>query len=198
MLNPMFVLVTVPIGLVTSASYVRGMMRGQTRPNLVTWLLWTLIPLVTLAAQLADGVGWQSLLTFAAALEASIVVMAVLVRPKAVWRIGVLDLLCGSLSGIGVALWAAFRIGDLAIALSITADGLAACPTIAKASSHPDTEDPVAFGLATLAGAVTLLTVNRWTLSEAGFPIYATLVCGLIFGLTLVGRALRRFRERSM
>jgi len=74
-------------------------------------------------------------------------------------------------------------VGNIAIAFSIIADGLAAIPTIVKAYKYPDTEMAWPW-IATAFGVVlTLFTLTELTFANSGFIIYILLVNTLIFGL---------------
>ena len=44
--------------LLAALVYIRSMFKGQTKPNKITWLMWTIAPLVATAASISNGVGW--------------------------------------------------------------------------------------------------------------------------------------------
>ena len=77
-------------------------------------------------------------------------------------------------------LWAITDSAVVAIILSIAADALAAIPTVRKAITHPDSEHPLFFALVSLGGALTLLTIQRWTVADWAFPLYIFLFPGLL------------------
>jgi hypothetical protein len=47
-----------------TAVYLRDTLRGTTKPNRVTWLLWAVAPLLAAAVELSEGVGLRALPTF--------------------------------------------------------------------------------------------------------------------------------------
>ncbi len=108
--------------------------------------------------------------------------IASLVNKKAYWEITKFDLVCGGLSILALILWGITRTGNIAIALSIMADGLAAVPTVIKAYRRPDTENS-SFIFGAISAAITLLTIQNWTFAQYGFPIYILLICTLLFTL---------------
>ncbi|MEK9178462.1 MAG: hypothetical protein AAB801_01630, partial [Patescibacteria group bacterium] len=64
MLNENFVYVGLFIASLGNIVYLIQTLRGKVQPNRVTWFLWALAPLIAFAAQIKQGVGVQSLLTF--------------------------------------------------------------------------------------------------------------------------------------
>ena len=137
MLDERFVYLTLLLNLTATAHYIAMIRHGQVRPNRASWLLWALAPAVVLAAELDQGVGLRTVLTFGIALGPLLVVIASYTTPTAYWKVGALDWACGGLSGLALMLWAVTESAAVAIILSIAADALAAIPTIRKAVTHP-------------------------------------------------------------
>lgn len=183
MINENFVYLGVAIGFAGNLTYVIDTLKGKTRPNRVSWFMWTLAPLVAFAAQLSEGVGIQSLLTFMAGFCPLLVLLASFADRKAVWKLTSFDLLCGALSLLGLALWFVTRHATIAIAFSIAADALAAAPTIRKSYTNPESEGWVNYAAAAVATGLTLLTIDNWTFAVYGFPLYLLIVCLIISSL---------------
>ncbi len=180
MLDERFVYLTLLLNLTATAHYIAMIRHGQVRPNRASWLLWALAPAVVLAAELDQGVGLRTVLTFGIALGPLLVVIASYTTPAAYWKVGALDWACGGLSGLALMLWAVTESAAVAIILSIAADALAAIPTIRKAVTHPHSEHPLFFVLVSLGGALTLLTIQRWTFADWAFPLYILLFPGFL------------------
>ena len=177
MISDKFVIVGAVISLLGTSTYIRDTLKGKTRPNRISWLMWTLAPLVAFAAELSKGVGLQSLMTFAAGFSPLLVLVASFVNRKSVWKLTSFDVTCGVLSFLGLLLWAVTREGNIAIVFSILADGLAAVPTVVKSYSHPDSENWIAFASAAVSAALTLLSIDNWTFANYGFPLYILAIC---------------------
>lgn len=183
MLHPNFVIVGTLIGAVGSIAYLIDTLRGKVRPNRVSFLLWSIAPLIAFAAQIKQGVGLESLMTFSTGFLPFTISVASFVNKNAEWKLTRFDLICGFLSIVGLILWLITRVGNVAIFFSIVADGLAAVPTIVKAYKYPDTELAWPW-LATVFGVIlTLLTLDRLTFANSGFIIYILIVDALIFAL---------------
>jgi len=183
MLNQNFVIIGALIGAVGSVAYLVDTVKGKVKPNRVSFLLWSIAPLIAFAAQIEQGVGLESLMTFSTGFLPLTTFIASFVNKKAEWKITKFDLGCGVLSILGLILWLVTKVGNIAITFSILADALAAIPTLVKAYRYPDTELAWPW-IATVFGVIlTLLTLNRLTFANSGFIIYILIVNTLIFSL---------------
>jgi len=183
MINQNFVIVGALIGAAGAAAYLLDVLKGKIRPNRVSFLLWSIAPFIAFAAQIKQGVGLESLMTFSTGFMPILTFSASFVNKKAEWKVTRFDLACGFLSIAGLILWLITKVGNIAIFFSIVSDGLAAVPTIVKSYKYPDTELAWPW-LATAFGVVlTLLTIKGLTFANSGFIVYILLVNTLIFGL---------------
>jgi len=172
------VLWAIPVlSLIGSGRYVFQVLKGKTKPNRVTWILWALAPLIAFAAEIHEGVGLQSVVTFMAGFSPLLIVIASFISARAVWKLTGFDIVCGALSLLGLILWLLTRHSDIAIAFSIAADGLAGLPTLVKSYKEPETESYLVFLLASVSSALTLLTIDHWTFANYGFPLYLLVIC---------------------
>jgi len=183
MLHSNFVIIGTLIGAVGSLAYLIDTVKGKVKPNRVSFLLWSIAPFIAFAAQIKQGVGIESLMTFSTGFLPLTTFIASFVNKKAEWKLTRFDLICGFLSIVGLILWLITQVGNVAIFFSIIADGLAAVPTLVKAYKYPDTEIAWPW-LATAFGVVlTLFTISQWTFANSGFIIYIFIVNTLIFSL---------------
>lgn len=195
MIDPRFAILGAVIILTGNAAYARDTVRGNTQPNRVSWTMWALAPMIAFAAEVAQGVGLNAVLTLAVGLGPLMVVVASFMDPKAYARVTPFDAGCGVLSLAALGAWAATGRGNVAILLSVLADFLAAIPTIRKAYLHPETEHAAAFLAGVAGAAITLLTIKPedWGFASVAFPAYILLDSALIASLILIprGRAVR-------
>jgi hypothetical protein len=183
MLHRDFIVLGTLIGASGAVAYLIDTLRGKVKPNRVSYVLWSIAPLIAFYAQIQQGVGLESLMTFSTGFLPLTVFIASFVNKKAEWKLTRFDLLCGILSLLGLALWMITKEGNIAIFFSIVADGLAAVPTIVKAYKYPDTELAWPW-IATVVGVIiTLLTLSTFTFANSGFIIYILVVDLLIFVL---------------
>lgn len=64
MLSENFIFVGLAIGFVGVSSYFVATLKGQVQPNRLSWLIMGIAPLTAFAAELSEGVGLRSLMTF--------------------------------------------------------------------------------------------------------------------------------------
>jgi len=158
--------------LLAASVYIRSMFRGQTKPNRITWLMWTIAPLVATAASVSSGVSWAVVPVFMSGFTPLIVFVASFFNKKAYWKLSMFDYACGILSGLAIVLWLLTRNPNLAIIFAIISDALAAVPTLAKAWRDPETESAWPFIIGTFSPLASFLAASTWTFSELAFPTY--------------------------
>jgi hypothetical protein len=183
MLNINFVFLGAALNLIGSTSYVIDTLKGKTQPNRITWLLWALAPLIAFFAELGQGIGLRSLMTFMVGFGPLMVFTASLINRKAYWHISRLDYVCGALSLLALVLWALTKSSSVAIIFSILSDALAALPTVIKSYREPESENYSVFLFGAISASITLLTINRWSFANYGFPGYILLICLVLFVL---------------
>lgn len=181
MINENFIYLGALISFVGGLSYLRATLKGEAKPNRVTWFMWALAPLIAFFATIQQGVGLQSLLTFMVGFNPLLIFLASFVNKKAFWDITKLDIVCGVLSIGGLVLWLITGTGNLAIFFAIIADLLAGIPTIIKSFKNPETESPYVFLGGGTASLITLLTITVWRFEYYAFPLYIFLICALLF-----------------
>ena len=173
------------IGALGTAVYLRDTLRGTTKPNRVTWLLWAVAPLLAAAVEFDEGVGLRALPTFMIGFMPLLVFAASFANRSSVWAIRRFDYACGAVSVVGTVVWLVTRNGVLAISAAIVADFMAGIPTVRKSWTHPETETVHTYVGALISMAVVLFTIEDWTFDVAAFPIF--IVCMASVMVVLVG-----------
>ncbi len=183
MLHPNFVIVGTIIGSIGGVSYLIYTLQGKVKPNRVTYFLWSLAPLIAFAAQLKEGVGIQSLLTFSVGILPLLTLIASFLNKQSEWKITKFDVVCGALSIAGLLLWLVTQVGNIAIIFSLLTEALAALPTIVKSYKFPETESDWTYFMGAISGLLTLLTIDTWNFAHYAFPLYILLVSLIISSL---------------
>lgn len=191
MLDERFVILGAAAALGGTGHYVWATLVGRAQPNRVTWGCWSAAPLIAFAAEVHEGVGLRSLMTFVVGVGPLFIFAASFVNPQSYWRLGPFDLACGVLSIAALVGWALTRSGVVAILLAILADFVAGVPTIVKTWRAPESEAPLIFVLSIVNAGLALLTVDEWTTANVAFPLLI-----MATGTTLTAIAfVRRPRE---
>jgi len=168
------------IAFIGAIGYVRDTLRGDTKPNRMTWFLWTLAPFIGTAAAVVDGVGWAVLPVFMAGFGPFMVFVASFVNKNAYWKLDKFDYGCGFLSIMALVLWALTNEPLVAIFLAIVADAFAAIPTLVKAWQHPETESANIFAASFFAALTSFAAIQYWSMAEYAFPAYLVAIKALL------------------
>src|SRR3989344_6305156 len=95
MLDERFVILGAFINFLGAMSYIISTLKGHTKPNRVTWLLWAAAPMLAFSAQIKQGVGIISLTTFMAGFNPMLILLASFVNKKSEWKITKFDMAFG-------------------------------------------------------------------------------------------------------
>jgi hypothetical protein len=166
------VLVGAAFSLYSCFSYIQDIRHGTTRPNRVSWLLWSIAPLIGTVAALASGVTWAALPVFMSGFGPLLVFLYSLGNRNSYWQLGLFDYLCGACSLLALVLWGVTRHPEVAILLAIVSDALALLPTLVKAWREPKTESALAYFAGVCSALTSFAAVSAWEFAQIGFPIY--------------------------
>jgi hypothetical protein len=166
------VLIAASATLVAALAYIRSMFKGETKPNRVTWLMWTIAPLAATFAAFSSGVTWAAVPVFMSALSPCLILLASFLNKRAYWKLSAFDYACGALSALALVLWYVTQNPNVAIVFAIISDALAAIPTIRKAWRNPQTEFRWPFVVGVFSPLTSFLVATNLAFSEIAFPAY--------------------------
>jgi hypothetical protein len=195
-LDPHFVFVGAAIGLSGTVLYARDTFRGVTQPNRVTWVMWTIAPMLAFVDEVRQGVGLQSVMTFVIGFGPLVVLVASFANPNSVWKIGPFDVACGVASVTGLVIWLVTSNGTVALVAFMAADGLAGLPTVVKSYRAPETESVNTYLTSMINAVLTLATVTMWSTAYVAFPIQIMIFNAVLIAL-IAGRLGPRFRHEE-
>ena len=182
--------------LLAAVVYIRSMFVGGTKPNRVSWLMWSIAPWIATAAALSNGVGWAVLPVFMAGFSPFLIFTSSFFTKKAYWHLSTFDYVCGSLSGFALIMWWLTKDPNVAIVFAIASDALASMPTLTKAWTKPETESVWPFIIGVFGASSSLAVATLWTFSEYAFPSYLVIVNLMVF-LALYNRKLIPLLKKS-
>jgi len=157
-------------------SYIKDTLLGETKPNKISWLLWSVAPLIATFAALSDGVRWAVLPTFMAGFGPLLVFIASFMNKNAYWELSKFDYICGICSVLALILWGVTKEPVVAIVFSIASDGFAAVPTLIKAWKHPETESVAPYATGLFGAMTSFSAIKIWNFSSVAFPIYLVFI----------------------
>lgn len=188
MIDPHWVFLGAALGLAGNVRYAAATLSGTARPNLVTWVLWAVAPLIGFAAQLSAGVGLPATLTLAAGVGPLLVVVAALVTRHGRVRIGPFDVVCAALSAVALIVWLGLGAAPTVVFVAVAADAAAALPTVRKAWHDPGSESLTFYVLVGVGATITLLTVRSAAPSGWAFAAYMLVLCLVVVGVVTTRR----------
>ena len=180
MINQNFIYLGIFLQSIGGLDYLIGTIKGKVKPNRVSLFLWAAAPLIAFYAQIQQGVGPEAFVTFIVGFIPLLVFCASFVNKKSVWKITILDIVCGLFSLSGLLLWFVTKSGNVAILFSIIADLLAGIPTVIKSFNNPETESVFIYFFGTINVVIGLLVIKTWNFENYAFLIYL-LIISLIF-----------------
>lgn len=187
------VLMAVVAGVLTLASvvpYIRDMLKGTTRPNIVSWGIWCLVQAIFAAAQLAEGASLSVVLPIAEVGTVGLIAILGLVG-YGYKKYGKIDIACLVLALLAIALWQTTGDPMLALIFSVAADVLAAVPTWFKAYKDPKSETISAYALVALSAIAAALSTTIIDVPNLLWP------ANIFFGNTLVVLLILLGRRRT-
>jgi hypothetical protein len=190
------VLLGAVVNLFGASYYIRDTLRGKTKPNRVTWLMWSVAPIIATLAALADGVSWAVLPVFMAGFGPLLIFIASFINPNSYWKLNKLDYICGILSVLALVMWAITKEPMIAIVFAIASDGLAAVPTIIKSFKYPETESAIAYATGLFSALTSFTAIKTWNISSLAFPIYLVVLCTMII-VSICWRKISKIKSTS-
>jgi hypothetical protein len=174
------VFVGAAVNLIGAIPYIKDTLKGKTKPNRVTWLMWTISPMIATFAAISNGVTWAVLPVFMAGFLPLLVLISSFINKDSYWKLEIFDYLCGFFSVLALILWAITKDPVIAITFSIISDSSAAMPTIIKAWKHPETETGSIYIISLLCTFTSFFAIKVWNFSSTAFPIYLIIISSII------------------
>jgi len=172
--------------------YMAAIVRGETKPHVLTWVPSAIIAGITLF--LYDKVGGEE--TIYAPLGdfvgLSIIAMLTLWRGErgSIKSIEIEDWFCAAIAMIGLGIYVAFDNPLIAFGASMVAEVFALAPTMRKTIRFPEQEDFVAWTFTFCGNALNFLAMNH--MIEIVYVVVIFTADGIIWALILKGRMKKR------
>lgn len=178
------VLLVIPLAIYGVGSYIKDTITGRVRPNKVSWLMWSVAPLIATFAALSKGVTWAVLPVFMSGFGPLLILLVSFFSKKAYWKLTVFDYFCGFFSILALVLWLITKEANIAIIFAIISDGFAAVPTLRKAWTNPETESWMPYFTGLIGALTSFAAIKYWIFSEYAFASYLVFIdASLIFSI---------------
>jgi hypothetical protein len=156
--------------------YLKNIIYGETKPNLVSWFMWMLAPFIGAFFQLKAGGGLAAIPVFLAGLGPLVVIFVSLFRKNSIWKITSIDIGCGIFSLLALVVYIFTHNISVAIIFAILSDALAGVPTIVKSWKFPKTETALVYCPGIINNIIVFLTIKEWNFSAYSFNAYLIII----------------------
>jgi hypothetical protein len=176
------------LAVIDTVPYVRDILRGTTRPQRATWLIWSVLGVAAFAAQAASGPNWSLVMIGS---EACVMVLIfVLAIPHGEGGLRPIDLTMLCLAGLGLVGWAIVDEPVVATMFVVVADAIGLGLMVPKTVRDPRSETLSTFVLASVSGVLGAIAVGRLDQALLLYPVYYALGNGVL--ATIIWTARRR------
>lgn len=153
--------------------YIRDIFRDKTKPERASWLIWTILGLISFFSQFAKGATWS--LTMTGAQAAGDALIFLLALKYGLGGLQKRDIAGLTGAAIGLILWG--LTGEAAVALFIVVfvDAIGVALTVIKTYRYPSTETVSSWVLTFLGGLFACIAVGRLDFVLLAFPFYICL-----------------------
>ena len=147
--------------------YIYSILRKETKPSKVSWIIWGSLETITLAGMYAEhAVNGQII---GSALGNWVIVILAIKYGTSGWT--KLDKFCLSGAVLGITLWMLFNNPTFGIMICLGIIALGAVPTITSAWKNPSHEDKPAWTIFWISCVCAIIAIPQWTLADAAQPI---------------------------
>jgi hypothetical protein len=174
------------LAIASAVPYFIDVIRKRTKPNIVSWMTWTLLTGIATAAALAAHEPRTALLTGGTTVATLAIVIAGL--RYGIAKFSLFDGLCQSGAILGLLLWLVFDSPTIAIVIPVVIDFAALLPTLKHSWEHPGEETWQAFFIGGIAAALTVLSLSHYELDALLFPLYLFVADFLLAGIIMYRR----------
>ncbi|MDB5159749.1 MAG: hypothetical protein JWO99_12 [Candidatus Saccharibacteria bacterium] len=189
-MKELFAILGAGIILFCTLPYIIDVVKRKTRPNIVTWVVWTVLISIGAAALFASHDYNAAWLLVGDAIATFAVVIVGLKYGTA--ELDGFDIVCLIGALVGLALWLIFDSPIIAIVATIIIDLIGTIPTIRHSYRRPEEETSITFALGAIATIFTLLSLSEYAFSAWIYPAYLLCSNGLLFLIIYFGQHRKR------
>ncbi len=181
--------------LLSFVPYIKDIFRGKTKPEKISWLIWSILGLIAFFSQFAKGASYSLVMIGAQAIgDLFIFILAIkyglggFLKRDIIALVGV---------GVGLFLWYITKEAAIALFVVIFIDAMGAFLTVIKSYENPATETVSSWVLTGIGGLLACISVGSFNFILLAFPLYILLASVAILIAIRLGfqrvRTLNRF-----
>lgn len=170
------------IGGIISATafvpYITSILKKQTKPNRVSWIIWNITNVILLTSYFAVGARATIFLPLAYVFNAFIVLILCFRYSVTVWS--KLDYVSLLVAGLSLIIWFLTKNPLLVLLMNLTMDIVAYLPTIKKSYINPFSENRTFWIFIFLGACFNLLAINEFSFGVIIYPVVMFISNGIL------------------
>lgn len=178
---------SVIIGFASYAHYLREILCGRVKPHLFSWLIWSIMSGICVAAQYAKGAGTGNLIWIQTTVVCFVIALLSIKRGEKSTTVSDWGCLCGALLAIGF--WGVTRNPVWAVAIAAVVDTLAFVPTIRKSWGKPQQESLLFYAIACLRYALGIVILESFNVTTMLCPVVTVILNGILVTTIIMRRS---------
>ena len=187
MIDIILVVISSILTLVCPIPYIIDIIKGNTKPRVVSWFVWSILTGVSFVASLIEHQYPTAVLMLCSSMATIFVV--ILGWKNGDKKINKIDLTCFMGVLIGIILWIIFNSPSFAVIAMIAIDFIGGVPTLIHAWHKPHEETVITFILSFFASLFTMMTIKDWRITAFAYPLFLVMI-NFIFVITINSRRL--------
>lgn len=186
-MKTLFLVLATVVTVGSVVPYLRDILKGTTRPNIVSWITWTLLTGIATAAEIAAHEYATAIFTGAAAVETGLVV--VLGLRHGYVKYTSFDVVCQIAAIVGIILWQVFNSPVIGVVGAVAIDFVGALPTFRHSWLDPSEETWQTYALAGLGGAFAVAALTDYNWISLPYAVYIIAVNVVLSGIIVKRRS---------
>lgn len=166
--------------------YLRDILRGTTKPNIVSWITWTLLTGIATAAEIAAHEYVTAIFTGAAVVETCSVVALGLKHGYVKYRL--FDTACQIAAIVGIILWQVFNSPAIGVIGAVLIDFVGALPTLRHSWIKPSEETWQTYALSAIGGGFAIFALTDYNWVSLPYAVYIVIINIGIAGVLITRR----------
>jgi hypothetical protein len=168
-----FLIVSVVLTLGSVIPYMIDTVRRKTKPNIVSWMTWSLLTGIATAAAISAGEIVAAVYTGVATLGTFVVVL--LGVKYGHFRYTRFDVACQAAAVVGIVIWQIFNSPGLGVVAAVTVDFVGALPTLRHAWLKPSEETWQTYAIGAVGGLFAVLALSTYNWVNTPYAAYIVL-----------------------
>lgn len=169
-MKTIFLILASVITVAAVLPYIRDILKGSTKPNLVSWITWTLLTGIATAAEIAAGEYVTAIFTSAAVTGTALVVIFGLRHGYVKYK--TFDVACQIAAVVGIILWQLFDSPVIGVVGAVLIDFVGALPTVRHSWIDPSEETWQTFAIAGVGGVLAILALDTYNWISLPYAVY--------------------------